>query len=71
MTQNAGRLPILENFSRSYSVAANCYGDDVEVAGYYIVCYNPIDNQNTIDAGPYETSAIAHAALADFLGFEA
>lgn len=63
MSQNIGRLPIIGDTTRSWSVVKNPYGDDPQVAGYAISCYDPVTGEHTIESDLFETSREAKNAL--------
>lgn len=61
--QNFGRLPIIEDTTRSYHVVLNPMGDDEPGAGWYCAEHCPVNGKQLI-AGPFLEKAAAEQWLA-------
>lgn len=59
-------LPIIDT-TRSYMVAVNPFGDEPEVAGFYVACFDPLDGPEILPLPGRETREEAEADLAHFL----
>jgi hypothetical protein len=64
--QNLNRLPIIEGPIATYTVERNVYGDDEEVAGWFIVERHAIHGADILPA-IYTDRAAAHDALHQIL----
>lgn len=74
MTQNAGRLPIIDQtVGAIYSVVRNPFGGDEEVSGFYISRNDPRERFPEILGflGAHSTYEAANAELDKFLEDEA
>lgn len=64
--QNLGRLPIISDTTRSYTVVENSYGsepEDIEIAGgFYVAEHCPVRGNSIISDG-YATAEEARAFL--------
>jgi len=63
MSQNIGRLPVVSDTTRSWSIASNPYGDEPEVAGFAVSCFCPVTREHTIESDIFATAEEARAEL--------
>lgn len=59
--QNAGRKPIIEDTTRSWTIAENPFGDDPQVCGFMVVCHDPVADGPELIGDLYPTHAQAVA----------
>lgn len=66
--QNFNRLPIIDQSAplTTFTVEENVFGDEDEVAGWFIVEHSAIDNDTYILPDVYATKQEAFAALQDY-----
>ena len=67
MSQNIGRLPILDSTTPSWSVAENPFGDDELVAGYVPVCFDPVTNEHIFAPFSYSLHSEAAKWIEDYI----
>lgn len=65
--QNAGRLPIIDNPIKSWSIAVNPFGDEIEHAGFMVACYDPVTGETDLVGDLYPTRQQAEDFLAILL----
>lgn len=63
MSQNWNRLPIVSDTTRSWSVVRNPYGDEPDVAGWAVSCFDPVTREHTIESDIFATQEEAQAEL--------
>ena len=63
MSQNAGRQPIIDDATRSYSIACNPYGDEPEHAGFHVSCFDPVTGEHSLVGELHPTEEEARAFL--------
>lgn len=71
MTQNLGRLPIVSDTTRSWSVVENPFGEEPEVAGWAVSMFDPVTREHSVESDIFATREEAVQELADIFAAEA